>query len=245
VTGLTSATFKFAAGRPEPERQQQSSTWLIRLTRGGEIYVTNRDAGGQLDLGHISFHADGRCHAKLRTVVGSTSKRGLTAVATWDYPPPDEGTGFRRLLEIHISSRDLIPPEKLVRPDDDTILLPPPPPGWTMVVVLIAEPGTDDDESWPGRHDIGTDFVARSTLYSETDGPVASATAVWHGREVEDEFSVRMSEARVEQPEGSDLSLRTISFRLYTRDDNGAQYAVMSEGPIGHMYSGTTSASPS
>lgn len=61
-SGLTQAMVKFAAGN-DATREQMSSTWRVRVTRGGEVYVFNWEAGGQLS--HISVHKDGRCHYKV------------------------------------------------------------------------------------------------------------------------------------------------------------------------------------
>jgi hypothetical protein len=108
---------KFAAGTSEP-REQLSSTWIVRVS-GAEIYVLNRDAGGE--HAHVSMHKDGRCHAKFTTAPGV-----LERVYTWTLPAPLPGTNVRRLADVVIPHRGLLPSVAHVAPDDDTVLGTPP-----------------------------------------------------------------------------------------------------------------------
>lgn len=226
-------SFKFAAGLTSP-RTQQSSTWLVRVTRGPEIFVTNRDAGGRLDIGHISFHKDGRCHAKFRTPAGSTARTGLKKTHEWALPDPLPGTNVVRLLDIHIPHRGLVPPANLLGYGEDTILIPPPKPGEQLAVVLFLEPGTADHSHWPGQNSMATMLVARGTLFTQQDDPVLSITAVANYG-AESQTAIRLSEARVTGPKGvaSLKGLRALAFA--TEDLDGVTVPIVTEMPMGHM----------
>jgi len=228
-------SFKFAAGVTS-SRSQQSSTWLVRVTRGPEVFVTNRDAGGRLDIGHVSFHRDGRCHAKFRTVPGSTSRAGLKKVREWQVPSPLPGTQLVRLLDIHIPHRGLVSPAALVRADKDTVLVPPPNPGDQLAVVLFLEPGTADQTTWPGKRAMGTTLVARATLFSQLDEPVLSVTAVAN-YSPESRTAIQVSEATVTTREGlpHPPDLRALLFG--TEDLDGVTVPILTEMPVGHMAS--------
>ena len=73
-----------------------SSTCCARFTRGAELYLFNREAGG--NRAHISFHKDGRCHYKV-------DEPGGRKIAEWELPEPLEETGMRRLATVQIPHR--------------------------------------------------------------------------------------------------------------------------------------------
>lgn len=124
VTGLTQGVIKFGAG-DDQRREQVSSTWYVRVTRGMEIYVLNREAGG--NRAHISFHKDGCCHYK---VEDPTAKFGDRKVAEWELPPPIEETGMLRLATVVIPHRGLVVPENFEGVDPETVLIPQPITSW-------------------------------------------------------------------------------------------------------------------
>lgn len=189
-------------------------------------------------MGHVSFHQDGTCHVKLRTLPGSTSRRGLTVVERWQLPAPLPGTRTIRLLDIHIPHRGLVVPEYVAPSETETILIPPPPAGHDLAVTLLLEPGTADQSSWPGKRSMGTSLVARAAIATLDDVPVFFVTAVALHQTPESAWAVRAAGARVEEHGVLNTSgnVRALVFAMDELD--GAQVPVLTEMPIGHEYDG-------
>jgi hypothetical protein len=224
IPGRSQGSLNFAAGSPG-SRDQLSSTWIVRITRGPEVYVLNRDAGGE--LGHIWLHKDGPCHAKFKT--GPSAK---TAIYEWTLPEPLPGSDVRRLADVVIPHRGLAPISQ-VPPDPDTVLIPPPEEGQQLHVSLFLEPGPVDQASWPGQTAMSTGYVGRATLYAH-DRAVMNFTAVtsyWP----ESDLVVCTSMAHhsavptVERPE----ALRVVVFQY--GEDKGLGVPSLIEMPVGHL----------
>ena len=161
ITGLTQGILKFAAG-DDAARRQVSSTWYIRFTRGTELYVLNREAGG--NRAHISFHKDGRCHYKVEDPAG----RGRV-IAEWELPAPIEASGMRRLATVVIPHRGLVVPSGFTGPECDTVLIPPPAVDQCLEVDVLLEPGPVPKDAWPGQtSEQRTALVGRFSLYHES-----------------------------------------------------------------------------
>ncbi|PKH40722.1 hypothetical protein SAMN05192575_105183 [Nocardioides alpinus] len=158
--GLTQAVLKFAAG-DDQTRRQESTTWYVRITRGGEVYILNRQAGGQ--LGHISVHKDGRCHYKVAVPDGAMHKH-----AEWDLQKPLDDTGLRRLATVAIPRASLGVPPDFEGAEEDTVLIPPPSEGDRIEVDILVEPGQVPVDQWPGQTSLGARLVGRFSLYSES-----------------------------------------------------------------------------
>ncbi len=226
VTDLTQATLKFAAG-DDQRREQVSSTWYVRLTRGGELYVLNRDAGG--NRAHISFHKDGRCHFKVEDPGGDGRKH-----AEWDLPQPMDDDGLLRLATVVIPHRGLVPPVGLVEPEPDTVLIPPPPFDHQIEVDILFEPGSVPDNEWPAQTSLGAKLVGRFTIYAETvSNGLANFTAVSTIRP-EGQPARALAEATINLPDNVAIGqLRTVLFEQVQVD--GQQLPVRTEMPLGHM----------
>ena len=119
-------------GRPGPRTGLEH--WYVRFTRGTELYVLNREAGG--NRAHISFHKDGRCHYKVEDPAGLGR-----VIAQWELPEPMEATGMRRLATVVIPHRGLVVPDRFRGPEDDTVLIPPPAETQNLEVDILVEPG--------------------------------------------------------------------------------------------------------
>jgi hypothetical protein len=231
ITGLTQVVLKFAAGN-DRTREQCSSTWLMRVTRGGEVFVLNREAGGQ--MAHISIHKDLRCHYKV-----SQGRGPLVKHSEWDVQRPIDGTGLRRLMTIVIPHKGLGVPANFLETDPETVLIPPPDEGQQIEVDILVEPGAVPADSWPGSESMGSALVGRVTLYQERpeDG-LLNFTVVSTVREQGDTARL-LSEARVDLPDGTPQpdSLRGLAFG--TVEVDGQLLPVLTEMPVGQFRTDT------
>jgi hypothetical protein len=229
ITDVTQAALKFAAG-DDRNRLQESSTWYARFTRGHELFVFNRDSGG--NLAHISFHQDGKCHYK---TVGSDGRR--FKFAEWELPEPLEETGMRRLATVVIPHRGLVPPPGLVHPQPDTVLIPPPLTDQQLEIDILWEPGRVPAGAFPMQTaGLGTMFVGRFTLYDRTpEEGLAHFTLVATPRP-EGSVARQLSTAEV-RTTGSSLEMpevpRAVHFEIVEVD--GQKLPVLTEMPIGHL----------
>ncbi len=228
VTGLTRATLKFAAG-DDVARQQVSSTWYVRFTRGPELYVLNREAGG--NRAHISFHKDGRCHYKIDDPDG----RGRV-IAEWELPEPMEEGGMRRLATVVIPHRGLVVPEGFSGPEDGTVLIPPPAPDHCLEVDILLEPGSVPKTAWPGQTaEQRTALVGRFSLYNESpDEGLLNFTVVSSVRP-EGATARMLSTMSISVAEGiaAPTAPRAVMFEQVEVD--GQRLPVLTEMPVGHM----------
>lgn len=227
VTGLTQGMLKFAAGN-DATREQVSSTWCARFTRGAELYLFSRELGG--NRAHISFHKDGRCHYKVED-----PDAGGRKIAEWELPEPMEETGMRRLATIRIPHRGLVVPDGFSGPDDETVLIPPPPESHQLDVDILFEPGEVTQDVWPGQTGRGSLLVGRFSLYTDSsDIGFMHFTFVSTLRP--EAKSVRLvSEASIAVAEGIDPPVRprVVLFEGVTVD--GQHLPVLTEMPVGHM----------
>jgi len=234
VTGLTQGVLKFAAG-DDKRREQVSSTWYVRLTRGMEIYVLNREAGG--NRAHISFHKDGRCHYK---VEDPRAKPGGRKIAEWELPAPIEETGMLRLATVVIPHRGLVVPENFAGVDPETVLIPPPSPDQQLEVDILLEPGAAPRGAWPGQTaGQGTLYVGRFSLHKTDpvdhpdDHGLLHCTVVSTPRP-EGQSVKALSTARIEVADGSTRPVdpRTVLFEMV--EFEGQKLPVLTEMPLGH-----------
>jgi hypothetical protein len=226
VTRVTQAVLKFAAG-DDAARIQLSSTWYMRATRRPELFLLNREAGGE--RAHISFHRDGRCHYK---VLDPATGRG-NPIAQWELPTPLEPTGMRRLATVRIPHRGLVLPDGFADPEPDTVLIPPPCEGEAIEVDILLEPGEVPQRAWPGQGaDPPTTLVGRFSLYGEAQTPqegLLHFTAVYTVRP-EGEVPVHLSTLPVDRLAGGQV--RAVHFDDVTVD--GQRLPVLTEMPVGH-----------
>lgn len=235
--GVTQGTIKFAAGN-DVTREQLSSTWYVRITRGMEIYVLNREAGG--NRAHISFHKDGRCHFK---VEDPTAKGGDRKVTQWELPDPMEPTGALRLATVVIPNLGLVLPRNFDGTDPETALIPPPEVGKQLEVDIFVEPGAAPKGGWPGQtSELASMYVGRFSLFESDpeanpeDAGLLHCTVVATVRD-EGEMPKKLATASVQPTEGSDPpgDLRVVLFE--TAHVDGQHLPVLTEMPIGHRLS--------
>jgi len=227
ITDLTQAALKFAAG-DDRTREQLSSTWYVRMTRGAEIYVFNKHAGG--NRAHISFHKDGRCHLRIEDSGGVK----VTHVV-WELPEPIDDEGLLRLATVVIPHRGLVLPVGFVSPEDDAVLIPPPPKDHQLEIDILCEPGSVPFDAWPAPTGLDAKLVGRFTLHSESrDKGLLNFTLVSTVRP-EGQTARALSEASVALPDGAGASgtLGAVFFELVEVDDR--QLPVLTEMPVGHM----------
>jgi hypothetical protein len=234
VTGITQGTLKFAAGN-DVTREQVSSTWYVRITRGMEIYILNFEAGG--NRAHISFHKDGRCHYK---VDDPAAKGGKRKVTEWELPEPMEPTGALRLATVVIPNLGLVLPDNFAGVDPETALIPPPAPGQQLDVDIILEPGPVPKGAWPGQtSELQTMYVGRFSLYENDpvenpeDEGFLHCTVVATFRD-EGEEPRRLASTTVNVVDGATPpgDLRVVLFE--TVEVDGQQLPVLTEMPVGH-----------
>ena len=229
VTGLTQGTLKFAAGN-DHTREQVSSTWYVRYTRGAELYVFNREAGG--NRAHVSFHKDGRCHYK---VEDSSATGAGRVIAQWEIPDPIEETGMLRLATVVIPYRGLSLPDGFSGPEIDTVLIPPPVEGQQLEIDILVEPGQVPQNEWPGQtSEQRTALVGRATLYREPEEELMHFTAVSTVRP-EGATAIALSTLSITFPDGvtPPTSPRVVLFEEAIVD--GQHLPVLTEMPVGHM----------
>jgi hypothetical protein len=238
VIDLNQAVLKFAAG-DDQTREQMSSTWFVRVTRGIELFVLNREAGG--NRAHISVHQDGRCHYK----IGGPSGRGQKHTE-WDLQEPMDATGVRRLATVAIPHRGLHLPDNFAGTDPETVLIPPPPEGCQLEVDILVEPGNAPDDQWPGQTALNAALVGRFTLYTGSpDEGLLHFTVVSTVRP-ESAAARLMSEATITVVDGAEppVSPRSVIFELVEVDNQ--KLPVLTEMPVGHLRSNVeTSEGPS
>jgi hypothetical protein len=210
-------------------RDQVSSTWCLRATRVAELYLFNKEAGG--NRAHISFHKDGRCHFKVEDPLG----RGHV-IAEWELPEPLEPTGMLRLASVLIPHRGLVVPEGFEAAEPDTVLIPPPVQGRCIQVDVLVEPGPVPKDAWPGQtSELRTKLVGRFSLYSESPDEGLLHFTLVSSYQPEGDAPRALSRARVEI-EGVRIvptNLRTVLFDRLEVD--GHHLPVLTEMPIGHM----------
>lgn len=229
VVGVTQATLKFAAG-DDRARRLMSSTWYVRATRGGELFLLNREAGG--NRAHISFHKDGRCHYKVEDTGGPGR-----VLAEWELPEPLEPTGMRRLATVVIPHRGLVVPQGFTGPEADTVLIPPPGEGQCLEVDVLLEPGPAPKRAWPGQTaNPPTALVGRFSLYqgASPEEGLLHFTLVSTVRP-EGDAARALSTASITVPEGVEppIDPRVVLFEDVTVD--GQRLPVLTEMPVGHM----------
>ena len=227
VTDLTQAMLKFAAGN-DTTREQVSSTWCARFTRGAELYLFNRELGG--NRAHISFHKDGRCHYKV-----DEPGAGGRKIAEWELPEPMEATGMRRLATVQIPHRALVVPDGFSVPDDETVLIPPPPESHQLDVDILFEPGEVPKYAWPGQTGQGSLLVGRFSLYHDSSDAGFMHFTVVSTLRPEAESVRALSQASVTVAEGMTplVSPRVVLFEEAVVD--GQHLPVLTEMPVGHM----------
>jgi hypothetical protein len=191
------------------------------------VYILNRDAGGQ--LGHISLHKDGRCHAKF-----ATGPKAVEKVHDWTLPDPLPGTNIRRLADVVIPHLGLVLPVAHVAADPDTVLISPPEAGQQLRVILFLEPGPVDYTAWPGKAAMGSGYVGRAVIYSDELGDLLNFTAVTT-YEPESEFAEQISKARLSAPPGVALPEAPRVVVLLRIDADGAEVPGLMEMPLGHL----------
>ena len=226
VTGLGQGMLKFAAG-DDATRERVSSTWCARFTRGAELYLFNKELGG--NRAHISFHKDGRCHYKV-----DDPSRGGRKVAEWELPEPMKETGMRRLATVQIPHRGLVVPDGFSGPNDETVLIPPPSEGRQLDVDFLFEPGEVPKDAWPGQTGQGSLLVGRFSLYADSpDEGYAHITVVSTLRPEADSARL-LSEASITVGDGMARpeSLHAVLFEEVVVD--GQHLPVLTEMPVGH-----------
>lgn len=229
LSGQTQVTLKFAAG-DDKSRVQLSSTWYVRMTRGLEVYILNRDAGGE--RAHVSLHQDGRVHYK---VADPTAKGGEKKLAVWDLPELEDRQKFFRLATVVIPHRGLVLPPSFSGTDPETVLIDPPAVDEQLEVDILIELGPVPKDAWPGKTaGQGTSYVGRISIYDEADegNPFVHCTVVTTLCE-EAAFVKGMSRSRVQDQDGNLLTgFRGVHFTMGEVD--GRKLPILTEMPVGH-----------